>query len=146
MRLSAAGSVIFLRSLLARPFRGQTAARHRSARTGARQVAPRGRTRPATSRHFCAHGGLPPSRPCYLRYLGGFRRSPSARSVTSFFLAYLPPGEFRMRPFLAPSSAAISPVLSFRSKTVRQPNRARCDLTDLAGQVSQNDGDSSDLR
>src|SRR5882762_8982907 len=95
-------------------FRGQAAARHRSARSRPCQMAPRGRTRPAASRYFCAHGGLPPPRPGHLRYPCGFGWSPAARSVIFFF-------------------ALILPVLPFRSKTVRQPNRIAGVLTDFGG-------------
>src|SRR5205807_6408360 len=62
-------------------------------------------------------GGLPASRPGHLRFPCGFRHSTAARSVI------------------------LLPVLSFRSKTVRQPKRLSGDLTDSGGQVYQNEGE-----
>src|SRR3981189_475118 len=107
-------------------------------------MAPRGRTRPAASRYFCAHGGLPPSRSGHLRYPCGFGRSPAARSVIfKIFPFSVPPlGGIpdRVLRSITICMAKILPVLSFRSKTVRQPNRIASDLTDFGGKFHEMNG------
>src|SRR5229473_2425086 len=85
-------------------------------------MAPRGRTRSAASRYFCAHGGLPSPRTGHLRYPRRFRHSHAARSVDSR-LTVLPAGRIpdRILGSIAVCFGATFPVPSFRSKTVRQP-------------------------
>jgi hypothetical protein len=57
-----------------------------------------------------------------------------------FFSCILFSGEFLDSPFLAPFLFRNSPVLSFRSKTVRQPNRTGRDLTDSGGKCHKMKG------
>src|SRR5713226_8246664 len=144
-RLSATRGGLFLRSVPARLFRGAVAARHRSAPGRPCEVAPRVRARSAVARYFCAYGGLPASRAGHLRYSSRFRHSPTARAVNS-------PVSVQTRGRISelilrripPCVGAGFPVPSFRSKIVRQPNRNASVLTGFGGQVSQNEGDSSD--
>jgi hypothetical protein len=82
-RLPAARSGLLLWPLLARPLRGKTSQRHRSARSCACKMAQRSGTRAGASRHFHPHGGISQARTSDLRYSGRFRRSQPSRTVSA---------------------------------------------------------------